>query len=645
MAAVNIQFPGNLAQVETAADLRGIPSSLIPAGTLYLVTGLGGVFEFDSGSTAADDGADVLRPYDRSMLEAGRWVKNADGLARGPAGDTGSADNTYTTYAELLASDPTRKSARLVPEAGETEPAGNFSYINGAWVRQGASGISYQEPGSLQALDAQAKLATVGVSPEGYGAIGDAVADDTVALQLALDNGQSVRLTPGKTYLLKSKLTIATEGLTLTGGGRIKIAENFSSVADTDVNGTHVRAIFVNAANVTINGVSFDATGAPMGSAVENGFIWSTSPSTTVSNCQFVGLGKGTCVWGLANAPYMSFIGNQVRGCSGAVFVKGRNCAIANNIIINATDAAIAINGTSCVGTTVTGNSIANEVLETIPSMIAVEEGASHWTIADNSLLGANGGGIVAINVLDATQVKGGTITGNVVNGANFNGNRGTTVNPAALLSISDTYLDCIITGNLLRNPPEGNSNSRAAIIPASGTVFADNIVDGSATSGISALIGIFSSNAGIDIRDNRSNAADGVRHFLFSPGSYGNAPCTFSGGKLYGGSEGINSELNAGSISSFALRITDIADTNITNLTNAATAIGDRSAFLNAGAWMYPHRIGARTMMHCTATPSAAGALPYQPGDKFFYLNPASGGYIGTVRAATSWKDFGAIV
>lgn len=68
------------------------------------------------------------------------------GMIGGPAGNTGPADNTYTTYADLLASDPSRKSARLVPQAGETEPAGNFSYIGGSWVRQRSDGIATRLP-------------------------------------------------------------------------------------------------------------------------------------------------------------------------------------------------------------------------------------------------------------------------------------------------------------------------------------------------------------------------------------------------------------------------------------------------------------------------------------------------------------------
>lgn len=140
---LNITFPGNLAQVDTAAELRLVPSYLMNDGYLYTALDIGGIFEFDASSLAADDNLTVIKPADRSPLQAGRWVKNADGFARGPAGATGPADNTYTTLAALLASDPTRKSARLVPAVGETAPAGNFSYVNGAWVRQGSDGIDY----------------------------------------------------------------------------------------------------------------------------------------------------------------------------------------------------------------------------------------------------------------------------------------------------------------------------------------------------------------------------------------------------------------------------------------------------------------------------------------------------------------------
>lgn len=86
MAAVNVTFPGNLAQVKTAADLRSVPSTLLPLGALFLVNGLEGLFEYDPGSLAVDDGADVLRPVDKTPGQVGRWIRNVDGLATGPRG-------------------------------------------------------------------------------------------------------------------------------------------------------------------------------------------------------------------------------------------------------------------------------------------------------------------------------------------------------------------------------------------------------------------------------------------------------------------------------------------------------------------------------------------------------------------------------
>lgn len=108
-----------------------------------------GVFSF-----IVDDGV-----YRFSARMGGVEIARGELIAGSPpefTGPTGPADNTYTTYAKLMASDPTRKSARLVPELGETEPAGNFSYINGAWVRQEADGLAYKLPATAAQLQSQA---------------------------------------------------------------------------------------------------------------------------------------------------------------------------------------------------------------------------------------------------------------------------------------------------------------------------------------------------------------------------------------------------------------------------------------------------------------------------------------------------------
>lgn len=144
MAAVNVMFPGNLAQVAAADSLRLIPSSLIPAGSLYVVTELGKLFAYDPGSLLPDNNTSTLKPFDKTPLQTGRWLYQVDGLAAGP---TGPADNTYTSYTAMQASDPTRKSARLV---GDTDnpphpdgPYNNPTQTVGGWVPQQSEGIAY----------------------------------------------------------------------------------------------------------------------------------------------------------------------------------------------------------------------------------------------------------------------------------------------------------------------------------------------------------------------------------------------------------------------------------------------------------------------------------------------------------------------
>lgn len=164
MAAVDIQFPGNIAQVTSVADLRALPSYLIESGTLYVVTGIGRAYRYDTGSVAVDDGSDVIKPNDRTTLQSGRWLYEMDGFAPGPPG---SSDNTYSPdnggLAAFKASSVGRETAKLnrvpgIPDGQFNWTLGDFSGqaddLNiikadstalsvGAWVRQEADGVLF----------------------------------------------------------------------------------------------------------------------------------------------------------------------------------------------------------------------------------------------------------------------------------------------------------------------------------------------------------------------------------------------------------------------------------------------------------------------------------------------------------------------
>lgn len=221
MAAVNVTFPGNLAQVKTANDLRSVPSTLLPLGALFLVNGLEGLFEYDPGSVEADDGKDVLRPYDKTPGQVGRWLRNVDGLATGPEGPTGPANSTYTTLAGLKAASVSNASYIFAPPSGSDggTAAGTFLYqtagapytadgvnvirldavplTTGALVRQGVSQVAFSAPsgGTDKSLDQD--LRRYPVYMERYGVVGypsRAAAEAAGDQKMAVDQAKAAAL-------------------------------------------------------------------------------------------------------------------------------------------------------------------------------------------------------------------------------------------------------------------------------------------------------------------------------------------------------------------------------------------------------------------------------------------------------------------
>jgi len=130
MSAVNLEFPGNLAELDTAQELRRLPSALV-SGILCVVTELGNIFKYDSASVSVDDGTTIIRPLDRTPLQGGRWLKSGNGFAAGPKGDPGPSSVIYTPSGANAVPRPT------LDKVGDIVSRSDYTTLSAAYTAAG----------------------------------------------------------------------------------------------------------------------------------------------------------------------------------------------------------------------------------------------------------------------------------------------------------------------------------------------------------------------------------------------------------------------------------------------------------------------------------------------------------------------------
>jgi parallel beta-helix repeat protein len=300
-----------------------------------------------------------------------------------------------------------------------------------------------------------------------FGAVGNGVANDTAAIQAALNSGSLYVFVPQGTYKIATTLTIPsgveifgcgnssvlslaadTTMLTTTGSNvvirDIRLNGNSSTYNDPNNNAIYVNWVSVAGSNCKISDVSIiNIAGAGV-----IGLASSTTASSDVwiENCNI----ENTGTHGIITQDYISnvwIIGNKVKN-TGLLFADrpgitasrdGSNVTISNNICIGSP---------SALGTSVHGISV---------------DGTTNASVTGNILLGWIGYGI---EVGFSTNC---TISGNTVTDV---GNAGIAL--SGIQSTSQVSTNVTISGNTITSPIAGGIYS--FITGGTGTIFHQNI-------------------------------------------------------------------------------------------------------------------------------------------------------------------------
>lgn len=243
-------------------------------------------FKWTTGDYTGDDDDENIIESDHEPLSTGAWVRQGAASIQAAGGQTVQdvLDNRPPTYATLSAFKAGSISlangyavydgvtfsweTANAPYTADDEniiKADSTSLSVGAWVRQAADSVTFQQSGSGAVTRNAQDKARDFVSVLDFGATGDGTTDDTAAIQAAVDAHPNVYFPRPSVKYMFTALTMPMRSRWFGDGPQRSILRQFASV---DVGTPAVSLIGLNTANIADGARVFEDLGIEVKSNV-----------------------------------------------------------------------------------------------------------------------------------------------------------------------------------------------------------------------------------------------------------------------------------------------------------------------------------------------------------------------------------------
>lgn len=356
--------------------------------------------------------------------------------------------------------------------------------------------------GALSRRWLSARLAVV-ADPMDHGAVGDGTADDTAAVQAALDavpaGGGAVNLPAGRVFVWSAPLVVKS-GTRIAGGGTLKAAPlaDWAGTPYYGLTNENNDALDLTDSDITVEGITIDYTDLPSADGTRHGIYFQCVRTVRVlgvtiiggsSSCALVGCDDteeiGCRYLGFSNAGSDKWAGAADRGPSNARVIgchieSGDGFAVNQMANFNPDGTLGTAVGPVADGLVFVGNTVISRESSATPCQF---EPLRTNGVARNILVAGN-------HFVNTSLICRGDTVGVVISGNEFSAFAGTGEVIVGYTRVGGTPANVMVANNVIRDPLTSSGSVAVIRMESDTATIAFNAISGSSYSGAAISVG-----------------------------------------------------------------------------------------------------------------------------------------------------------